>query len=960
MDKTDFDSWLITDSESSLEEKYPQQDTYPFRVYEKNKNELREILKIKTDLINKLDKNNPSFSAEKNLIEWFFEAKKLRFNARTSYYDGIVSDTYENLQSLLYRTINELKLLSTDNKKYWQILFFNELSICYSGLRNSFISRGYAEEARKIIERDEDYREFDKQLSKAKFESVPGIGKHSFVSSGLYLLYTTAVFNQAEAEKRSYLYESAEKNFKKIVNYAIKNHEIANYNYYSAILSLCELYIDQGRGREAIAFLDILMESQDVGKDDVRYWTANLEKISALVDQSEYSKAEVCLLSDFIDENEKNSFTVKNRHAILKSGFKSLNHFARCQIEQVKNTHMSGEKKSDLLKRAMNVLSNANIESMKRRKQGAAEVDAYKHLGEIYELLGEEEKVREKLTLFLSEGKTSSLNAFASDEDNIELINACEDLAVLESYSKSVCKLIKNLSVNEEKYISYKQMLNKISEKFQKECEDRNEPQRSERFLSMINEAIGEEEKFSFLGPETIAKQEKLFYEASSNNNDTPKKPGEFKRKEIRRRLDFNELKFDRVLFERTDMKDKDNIAEIVMLRRWNSFSPGLFRKSEGEILGGGYLLRVNKSNLRNDNNKQNKDDQNVENIVIDPGYNFIQNFCCEGFHIEDIDCIIITHSHLDHCAELLPIMDLIFQVNKRHERCWKEDKDQRKQRVTLCLSRGVYKKFNTYINDQEWQKQLKDVIIIENQPEQKWEPFDGLSITAISTSHLDLGGMNSIGLRVQIHGKEKDICIGFTSDTSWYKTIENDFECCDFLCAHLGSLKYEEIGYNDKIYCRKDETKREISLDSTEKNAQEERLKELKKLYAKSNHLLFFGTDELLKSCNGKKRDRLVILGEFGEELKYGLRVDLCKKLSKEKENIVVLPGDIGLYIAIEKDGTKKVRCDFCEDYVEKGNIETFCYGREDAINYICHACNNTLSDLQKQTFVEHRLTKH
>jgi len=87
-----------------------------------------------------------------------------------------------------------------------------------------------------------------------------------------------------------------------------------------------------------------------------------------------------------------------------------------------------------------------------------------------------------------------------------------------------------------------------------------------------------------------------------------------------------------------------------------------------------------------------------IENIVIDPGYNFLRNFRSEGFHVEDIDTIIVTHSHLDHCAELLPIMDLIYQFNKRYKDTSNEER-QRK-RVNLCLSQGAYKKFFSYIDD--------------------------------------------------------------------------------------------------------------------------------------------------------------------------------------------------------------------------------------------------------------------
>ena len=81
----------------------------------------------------------------------------------------------------------------------------------------------------------------------------------------------------------------AERNFKKIVNYAEKDSCLINFSYYSAILSLSELYLNQGRGKEALELLKIIIEKEKLklNEDDVRYWRAYLEEIDALIDQSD-------------------------------------------------------------------------------------------------------------------------------------------------------------------------------------------------------------------------------------------------------------------------------------------------------------------------------------------------------------------------------------------------------------------------------------------------------------------------------------------------------------------------------------------------------------------------------------------------------------------------------------------------------------------------------------------------
>jgi len=503
----------------------------------------------------------------------------------------------------------------------------------------------------------------------------------------------------------------------------------------------------------------------------------------------------------------------------------------------------------------------------------------------------------------------------------------------------------------------------------------------------------------------------------------------------------------------------------MIVLRRWNSFSPGLFTDSTGS-LGGGYLLRIKKKKylfsfsdikkgkgqqkllnrlraldhsdlaeimegaeynikgekiniiksneeiatlkiekglcylewqdheleigvVKKEDDKINiySENSDIENIVIDPGYNFLQNFRSEGFHVEDIDTIIVTHSHLDHCAELLPIMDLMFQINKRYESTF--NGERQRKRVNLCLSQGAYKKFSSFTNE-GWQNQLKDVIILEDLPKKKWIPFEGLTISAIQTPHLDLGGEKAIGLMIEIdgvegekgfkkmylfcwddvpekdceklklidflvqnlqrrqkdgnwvknaeikiddkkpikvidnknkensiilklnekennvtlieiHGEEtyelgftlgvkkengklsiyKKICLGFTGDTPWYRKIREHFSGCDLLCVHLGSIKYQEIGYTDNRHNLKSE-KREIAEEKKEEKFEE--------TYTESNHLLFFGTEDIISHYDKTKEDSLIIVGEFGEELKYGLRVDLCRSFPWENLSSVFL----------------------------------------------------------------------
>ena len=939
MDQTDFESWLERDTIDALKEK--GQEVTPFENFEKNKGKLRSICqRMKQKGINRFCKTGNESSLEKYLVHRLFEAKTKRLDARISSVTEKQRSNYEEGIYILLDASDHLWKWEGDknDRKYWFILYYNDLSICYAGLGNSSISRGYAEEAKKIIEKKKSYKEFDKKLHSARSTGGADMANHDFVSSKLYDLYIVAVFNQAQAERRSYRTSEAERDFKKIIDYTSKP-KLINFNYYSAIVNLSDLYIlDQGRGKEALELLDIVTNKKN--ENDIRYWEAFLAKIDALIDQSEYPKAQKLLREEFFEEREDGCFTLREKHKLTWAGFKGLKSFARSYIEKVSNNlKMSDEDKKSELKIPEKFI-NEHIDNIKARGQKGFERTAYKYLSNIHIILDNKQDVIINLTRFLSTGEIDDLYELVKDERMEEWISGCEDLDVLESFSEQICELVRDSRDSEKQSLCL--FLGKIVDKIKRECEDKDFLARVEKTIKNTEEILEKEKvpkDWALKEEEEFDKKCKFF---------SCEKESDISVENIRRRLDVNEKEFDKLLFERLEKMEKpDHLVEVIVLRRWNSFSPGLSRRL-AESLGGGYLLRINKALLPDAENGEEK----IENIVIDPGYNFLQNLCGEGFSIEYIDTIIVTHSHLDHCSELLPIMDLIFQINKRYKKSSK--KGRPKKKVNLCLSRGAYKKFFSYTRD--WHEQLKDIIVLENLHERKWELVPGLIISAIPTHHVDLGGEYAMGLKIEIDGirdknteESKKLCLGFTSDTPWYPKIREDFKGCDLLCVHLGSIKYEEIGYTDRYHS--EDKEREIPGDK--------KFKEVKKLYTKTKHLLCFGTEDIIASCTKEKKDILIIVGEFGEELKYGLRTDLCKKL-RNSTDAYCIPGDIGLYIGIGKDGTKKVRCNFCEEFIEQEDVITFSYGREDALQYICHSCNNTLSELQKQAIVEHRLTRH
>lgn len=107
-----------------------------------------------------------------------------------------------------------------------------------------------------------------------------------------------------------------------------------------------------------------------------------------------------------------------------------------------------------------------------------------------------------------------------------------------------------------------------------------------------------------------------------------------------------------------------DQFSKLIVLRRFNSYTPVLLKKSKPNedsddkkelSKGGGYFLVCN-----------------GYGIVIDPGYDFIENFINHEYEsgktlsLNHIDAVIITHAHNDHYGELDSLQNLIYQFNNR------------------------------------------------------------------------------------------------------------------------------------------------------------------------------------------------------------------------------------------------------------------------------------------------------
>ncbi|MCL2001278.1 MAG: tetratricopeptide repeat protein, partial [Planctomycetes bacterium] len=127
-------------------------------------------------------------------------------------------------------------------------------------------------------------------------------------------------------------------------------------------------------------------------------------------------------------------------------------------------------------------------------------------------------------------------------------------------------------------------------------------------------------------------------------------------------------------------MFDRSRIF-LMAARKWNSYTPALPLGNGGRAsLGGGYFLFANGIGT-----------------VIDPGFNFLENFSAMGGRLSDIHNVVVTHAHNDHTNDLESILTLFHQRNKAGRN--RSGRLASRSQVNLYLNLGAFQKFSPLLN---------------------------------------------------------------------------------------------------------------------------------------------------------------------------------------------------------------------------------------------------------------------
>lgn len=409
----------------------------------------------------------------------------------------------------------------------------------------------------------------------------------------------------------------------------------------------------------------------------------------------------------------------------------------------------------------------------------------------------------------------------------------------------------------------------------------------------------------------------------------------------------------------------------FVGLQRWNSTSP-----ARGQSLGGGYVLYYTGPY------------GNVElGLAIDPGFDFIRNLFHEGFSLSDIDIVLLSHAHIDHIRDFESMVTLLLELKKRV-------KVNNRRKLHAIMTMGVYRRLehiiespglrefvDTYILDLEkdieydFLKDKKPEFIFTKRGQDDRYPAryiaetsknSGISddikivITPTRAYHNDYSEYSdSYGFVINISdSREKnkpDFFFGYTGDTKWHPDIMEQYKSCDALLVHLGSL-----------IDREDKDKKKFDHYTNYRNCFD--------LVKEKNHPYLIGLLHFLNEMSQwgtQGKHPLILISEFGEEMRGKIRIDLIKRLNKEyalTENEVsgpkkILPVDVGLDIILtvpkppndnnniwseiykmNEVDNYLIWCTQCEHYIPITEATFETYGYDEALFCVCETCGKSL----------------
>nr|WP_304429696.1 MBL fold metallo-hydrolase [uncultured Acetatifactor sp.] len=320
---------------------------------------------------------------------------------------------------------------------------------------------------------------------------------------------------------------------------------------------------------------------------------------------------------------------------------------------------------------------------------------------------------------------------------------------------------------------------------------------------------------------------------------------------------------------------------KFICLRGFSSSTPMVNSAIWGrECLGGGFYFRYK-----------------GHGIAIDPGIGFTALMHRNNIFIDDIDTVIVTHSHIDHNCDVAAISALKhdYNSNKRRERRFFEEffecNTDRKHNITWYMDEETIQSTQSILENDS-------VHALSEYCGENWAKIsEGVALRTIKTEHVK-GSEKTYGIKMYFSGESECYEWGYTSDTRFFEGLGDFFQGVSVLLFNISDI------YPSDIEGRK----------------------------SKQGHLGFDGSIKLLE----KVKPKIALASEFcctnGD-----YRYEIAKAL-REFSEVHVLPSDPGLTMDVE--GTS-IKCSLCGEDALAETVRIVRPAKEfGSIQYVCPNC--------------------
>jgi hypothetical protein len=367
----------------------------------------------------------------------------------------------------------------------------------------------------------------------------------------------------------------------------------------------------------------------------------------------------------------------------------------------------------------------------------------------------------------------------------------------------------------------------------------------------------------------------------------------------------------------------------------------------------------------------------------VDPGFDFLRHFFLQGFSLADIDGVLITHAHLDHCVELDSILTLL---HERQEELRRLGKHADSRKVSLYLSLGAAMKVMPWVGTLAEKSDIIGSIkvLAPHSDAPDTAVLGGITIQAHRAQHGDiLTKEHCLSARLELDcvgsSRPAIASIFFTSDTAWHDELLSLADA-DAVVAHVGTVSILETWVSSVLRLSKTAYER-LSKESDAGSAlvtddiargmglpYDDPLLRFHQFFFKrrfpagedaarlpEQHLGLTGVIRLAQKF--RDNGQVFVVSEFGQELgifRASIAPTLQEHFGKKGSSLPkFLTGDAGLEVRLDDS---HVRCHYCHTFVPPGQIrEVPSLASDREIQFACTACfRNNIDRIRSDLHLE------